>query len=121
MKHGGVLFVISDFLAEGYEVPLKRLARRHDVVAISVADEREFSIPEVGQILFQDPETGEEHLVDTASYAFKKWLNDFRTIYETDTQTAFKGGRVELLKVLTKEDYGNAVVRFFKARTRRRR
>src|SRR6185312_13499126 len=41
MKHSGVVFIISDFLAEDYEVPLKRLARKHDVVAINISDERE--------------------------------------------------------------------------------
>lgn len=121
MKHSGVVFVISDFLADDYEVPLKRLARKHEVIAINIADEREIEIPDVGQILLVDPESGDERLVDTSSYRFKKWLKEFRTSYETDTQTAFKGGGVELLQVKTKEDYGSAVVRFFGARSRRRR
>jgi uncharacterized protein (DUF58 family) len=121
MKHNGVVFVISDFLAEDYEIPLKQLARKHDVIAIKISDERETEIPEVGQILLVDPETGEERLVDTTSYAFKKWLKDYKTMHETDTQTAFKGGKVTMLSVKTKEDYGTAVVRFFGARARRRR
>jgi uncharacterized protein (DUF58 family) len=121
MKHSGVVFVISDFLAENYEIPLKRLARKHDVIAINISDDRENEIPDVGQILLFDPETGQETLVDTSSYAFKKWLKEYRTTYETDTKTAFKGGRVEMLSVKTKEDYGSAVVRFFGARARRRR
>ena len=41
MKHSGVVFVISDFIAENYDIPLKRLARKHDVVAIRVEDEKE--------------------------------------------------------------------------------
>jgi uncharacterized protein (DUF58 family) len=121
MKHNGVVFVISDFMAEDYEIPLKQLARRHDVIAINISDERETDIPDVGQILLVDPETGDERLVDTSSYAFKKWLKEFKTAHETDTQTAFKGGRVTMLSVKTKEDYGTAVVRFFGARARRRR
>ena len=59
--------------------------------------------------------------MDTSSYAFKKWLKDYRAELETDTATALKGGRVELLRVLTQEDYGEAVVRFFRARSRRKR
>jgi uncharacterized protein (DUF58 family) len=121
MKHNGVVFVISDFMAEDYEIPLKQLARRHDVIAINISDERETDIPDVGQILLVDPETGDERLVDTSSYNFKKWLKDFKTVHETDTQTAFKGGKVTMLSVKTKEDYGTAVVRFFGARARRRR
>jgi uncharacterized protein (DUF58 family) len=121
MKHSGVVFVISDFMAEGYEVALKRLARRHDVVAVSIRDQRELEVPEVGTLLMTDPETGEEAWVDTSSYAFKKWLKDYRDELETDTATAPKGGRVELLRVLTQEDYGEAVVRFFRARSRRKK
>jgi uncharacterized protein (DUF58 family) len=121
MKHQGVVFVISDFMAEGYEVALKRLARRHDVVAVSIGDERELEVPEVGSLLLVDPETGQESWVDTSSYAFKKWLKDYRAELETDTATALKGGKVELLRVLTREDYGEAVVRFFRARSSRKR
>jgi uncharacterized protein (DUF58 family) len=121
MKHSGVVFLLSDFLAEGYEIPLKRLVRRHDVVALVVTDEREREIPGLGQFLFVDPETGEERLVDTGSYAFKKWLKDYLTAHKTDTETALKGGRVEQLRLVTKEDYAEAVVRFFRARARRRR
>jgi uncharacterized protein (DUF58 family) len=121
MKHSGVVFVISDFLAENYDVALRRLARRHDVIAIAISDERELKVPDVGQILLVDPETGEERFVDTGSYQFKKWLKEFQMTYETDTQSALKRGKVEMLRVNTKEDYGAAVVRFFGARARRRR
>ena len=119
MKHSGVVFVISDFMATGYDVALKRLARKHDVVAVSVGDAREQEAPEVGQLLLVDPETGQESWVDTSSYAFKKWLEDYRNEFETDRETAFKGSKVEALRVLTQEDYGEAVVRFFRARSRR--
>jgi uncharacterized protein (DUF58 family) len=121
MKHSGVVFVISDFMAEDYDVQLKRLARRHDVVAVQIGDEREHIVPEIGRMVLVDPETGEERLVDTSSYAFKKWFEEYRAAHHTDTMTALKGGRVELLKVLTKDDYGDAVVRFFRARSRKRR
>ncbi len=121
MKHSGVVFVISDFMAEDYDISLKRLARRHDVVAVSVADERELEMPDVGNLVVTDPETGEEAWIDTSSYAFRKWLKEYWMEHETDTQTAFKGGRVELLRVLTREDYGEAVVRFFRARSRRKK
>lgn len=120
MKHSGVVFLISDFIAEGYEISLKRLAKKHDLVAISIGDEREDEVPELGQILLYDPETGQEHLVDTSSYLFKKWFKDYRTGFETDFKTTVKGSRVEVLKVLTKEDYGEAVVRFFRARSRKK-
>ena len=121
MNHSGVVFVISDFLADDYDLALKRLARRHDVIAVSIRDQRETEIPEVGQILFANPETGEELLVDTSSYAFKKWLKDYKTTIDTDTKTAFKNGKIELLSIETHQDYVEALIRFFRARLRKRK
>ncbi len=121
MKHSGIVFVLSDFLADDYDVALKRLARRHDVVAMKVGDLRENDVPPVGQLLLHDPESGEDRLVDTQSYAFKKWFKEQVTAHETDVRTAFKGSRVEELRLMTKDDYAEAVVRFFHARNRRRK
>lgn len=121
MKHSGVIFIISDFLAEGYDIALKRLSRKHDVVAVHLSDEREVQVPAIGQMLFLDPETGEEKYVDTTSYRFKKWFEEYRAEFDTDLQTSFKGSRVEFLRILTQEDYGDAVVRFFRARSRRKK
>jgi uncharacterized protein (DUF58 family) len=120
MKHSGIIFIISDFLAEGYETTLRRLARRHDVIAVSVGDVREFDIPEMGSLLFMDPETGEERFVDTSSYQFKKWHKEYLAKHEEKTQNALKGGQVELLKVRTQDDYADAVVRFFRKRAKRK-
>lgn len=121
MKHSGVIFVISDFMTEGYDIPLKKLARKHDVVAVTISDDREKNIPSVGQVLFLDPETQTERYVDTSSYSFKKWFEDYQAGFETDIQTVFKSSRVETLKIVTKEDYGDAVVQFFRARARRKK
>lgn len=121
MKHTGIVFVISDFLAEGHELPLRRLARRHDVVAIRVGDEREARIPSgLGRVLFVDPETGEEGFVDTDSYAFRKWIEERSQSASSKIAETVKGGRVELLSVTTSGDHPEAVVRFFRARARMR-
>lgn len=121
MKHSGVIFIVSDFLAEGYDVAMKRLARKHDVIAVSLTDEKEEAIPDVGQVLLYNPETGEEQMVDTSSYGFKKWLKEYRQGWDTDLRTALKGGRIDTLRISTKEDYGEAVVRFFRARTQKKK
>ncbi len=120
MKHRGVIFLLSDFIAEDYELQLRKLARRHNVVAVSIADEREALIPDLGHFLFVDPETGVEQMVDTGSFAFKKWLKETQLTQQTDFSTAIKRGKIEHLKLATKEDYGEAVVRFFRARSRKR-
>jgi uncharacterized protein (DUF58 family) len=121
MKHRGVVFVISDFIAQDYQRSIKRLARKHDVVAVLTQDEKERSLPHLGHLWLTDPETGEELLVDTRSYAFEKWVQEFHTELEEVFQSSFKSSGVELLRIQTKDDYGEAVVRFFRARARRKR
>lgn len=121
MKHAGVVFILSDFLAQDYSNPLKRLARKHDVVAVRVNDGREWDVPEMGSLFIVDPETGEEGLVDTRSYRFRTWLAGFRKKNTEELLSLFRSSRVEELKIETREDYPEAVVRFFRARSSKRK
>lgn len=121
MKHSGIVFILSDFIAEGYSLPLKRLARRHDTVAVRVNDGREWSVPEMGSLFIVDPESGEEGLVDTRSYRFKTWLSQYRKKSNEDLVQLFRSSGVEELKIETREDYAEAVVRFFRARSSKRK
>lgn len=128
MKHNGVIFVISDFIAENYQKVLKRLGRRHDVISLRVGDEKERRLPDLGHILVLDPETGEERLIDTSSYSFQQWFKNFKLTHGIEEESHLDssravtgGGSIDFLSVLTKEDYGDAVVRFFRARAQRRR
>lgn len=121
MKHSGVIFVISDFQAKNYETGLKRLARRHDVVAVRVKDIRESELPKRGHFLFVDPETQTEKVVDLSSASFQKWMQSKLNAEESQFQGALRGGRIEHLNIQTRDDYGDAVVRFFRARARRKK
>jgi len=67
LRHRSIVVVLSDFIAEGWERPLRRLAARHDLVAITVDDPREHVLPESGWIEMQDAESGRRVLVDTGS------------------------------------------------------
>lgn len=120
MKHAGIVFVISDFLTDGYELSLKKLAIRHDVIVIQVGDDRETQVPPAGIYLFRDPESGQEAMVDTASFQFKKWLKEQDTVRQKRLLDTIRSSRAELLRLKTGEDYPEAVVKFFRTRTRRR-
>jgi uncharacterized protein (DUF58 family) len=118
LKHSGVVFILSDFLTENYERPLKRLCRKHDVVAISIEDEREEIIPDIGRIRLADPETGEKHIFNTGSYSFKKWFQDFKSKHEGKKKETLRGKHLDYLKIKTEEDFADVLVRFFKNRRR---
>src|SRR5262245_23486089 len=59
LRHHTIIFLVSDFAQEGLERPLKLLAQRHDLVAVSVEDPSEHALPDVGLARFIDPETGD--------------------------------------------------------------
>ena len=65
LRHRSIVVVLSDFIAEGWERPLSRLGARHEVVAITVDDPREYDLPDSGWIEIVDAESGRRVLVDT--------------------------------------------------------
>jgi uncharacterized protein (DUF58 family) len=68
LRHRAIVVVLSDFRAEGWEEPLGQLAARHEVVAITVDDPREYDLPDAGWVELEDAETGQRLLVDTVPY-----------------------------------------------------
>ena len=66
LAHKTIIFVVSDFMAPNIERPLKLLAQRHDVVAVTMEDPSELQLPDVGLARLVDPETGETIDVDTS-------------------------------------------------------
>lgn len=71
LSHHAIVFVISDFQAGGIEQPLKHLARQHDVVAVTVEDPSERTLPNVGPVRLIDPESGSTIVVDTSRPAVR--------------------------------------------------
>ena len=78
LRHRSIVVVLSDFIAEGWERPLRRLAARHEVVAITVDDPREHELPESGWIEMMDAETGRRVLVDTGSRQVRDRVRELR-------------------------------------------
>jgi len=64
LKKRSVIFVLSDFLDEGYETRLRHLNRRHDVIPVVVSDPLERAMPLYGLTEFEDMETGERFLTE---------------------------------------------------------
>ncbi|MES2180362.1 MAG: DUF58 domain-containing protein [Gemmatimonadota bacterium] len=67
LAHKAIIFVVSDFQAPDLEQPLKLLAQRHDVVAVTVDDPSEAELPDIGLARFVDPETGMTLDIDTSN------------------------------------------------------
>jgi len=117
LRRRGIVALISDFQAEGYEKALGALRRRHDVVALHVRDPREGDVPAAGLVAFADPETGERVVADTARPEVRRALRG--PGFET-ARAVFKKTRVDALALSTGESYERPLSGFFKTRERRR-
>ena len=73
IKGRSLVFVISDFIsAPGWERPLNLLTQRHEVLAVRLFDRREVELPDVGPLIMEDAETGEQLYVDTHDKGFRR-------------------------------------------------
>lgn len=114
-----VIFLISDFLDQGYEKPLKILSRRHDVIAIHLRDRREQEMPPVGLVEFQDQETGEVLLVDASLPRLQKEFKAAGLKKQEDLDRLFKSLRIDKIDIAAETSYIEPLMRFFRIREKR--
>ncbi len=114
-----VVFVVSDFLAQEYEQPLRVAARKHDLIAITVTDPREEDLPPIGLLDLEDAESGARVLVDASDRRtrarFKAWAGQRRAVRET----LFRANAIDNLELFTDRPYEVSLLRFFHRRARR--
>ena len=114
-----VSFLVSDFLASGYEKPLRIAHRRHDIIPISISDRREFVLPRLGLVALQDLETGAYAVVNTRSARVRQQMQQKRLAAVTQRRQLFRSLALDAIEVRTDEPYINPLVRFFRQRERR--
>ncbi|MDP8254534.1 MAG: DUF58 domain-containing protein [Candidatus Alcyoniella australis] len=122
LKRRSVLFLVSDFIGTGYERALEIANRKHDLIAVSVADPREIALPRVGLIDLEDAETGEVVTIDTfdegSRQAFFKLNLDARRALENKLRRS----NVDSIPIMTDAPrLLEPVQGFFRKRTRRNR
>jgi uncharacterized protein (DUF58 family) len=113
LRRRSLVFIISDFFsAPGWEQPLGVLSRRHEVLAVRLWDPREMEIPDVGPLIMQDAETGEQLYVDTHDRGFQQRFREAVRRRDEALQSAFRHARVDALSLATTDDLVQAVLRF---------
>jgi uncharacterized protein (DUF58 family) len=122
IKRRSLVFIVSDFIsAPGWERPLNLLNQRHEVIAVRLWDPREAELPDIGPIIMEDSETGEQLYVDTHDKAFRRRFNEAARQREAVLKQAFKYAGVDVLSLSTDEDMVRAIVSFASLRQQRRR
>jgi uncharacterized protein (DUF58 family) len=104
-RRRALVVLVTDFLAAGgWDRPLARMSLRHEIVAVHVTDPRESSIPNVGIVTFEDPETGRQLTVDTASRRLRARFEEAAAEQQEDLREMLRRCRVDVLRISTGED-----------------
>ena len=120
IRRRSTIFVVSDFFSQpGWDRGLSQLARRHEVVALRLCDPLERQLPDVGLVLMEDAETGEQLLVDTHDAAFRERFAQAATQREADLRAALVRAGVDGLELHTDQALDEALMRFTQLRKRR--
>ncbi|MEV6843483.1 DUF58 domain-containing protein [Actinoplanes sp. NPDC051411] len=121
-RRRSLVFVMSDFIAgPGWERPLAMLTHRHEVVVIRVTDPAEAELPDVGLILVEDAETGEQLLVDTSDPLLRQRLAGQVGAREAELAEGMRKARVDPHHITTDQDLLAALVDMVRRSGRSRR
>lgn len=119
VQRSAVVFLISDYWSGGFDRSLSLLARRHDVVAVTVTDPREFDFPAAGIVTYRDAETGECVDVDLGDRRVREVLGRRVAAIREARERVFTRVGVDHLRLAVGEPYERALHRLFAQRARR--
>jgi uncharacterized protein (DUF58 family) len=121
IRRRSMVVIVSDFISTpGWEKSLHLLNRRHEVLAVRLVDPREAALPDVGPIVVQDAETGEQLIVDMHDAKFRARFAEAAATREAELERAFGRAGVDAVTLSTDEDLVRAIVRMAARRKRRR-
>ena len=128
-KRRAVVFLVSDFISSGtareegkgsFERLLRATAHHHDLVCVPVSDPAERTLPDVGLVEIEDPETGELLLVDTSSAKVRREFSERALEEESRLSRMFLKSGIETLYISTDKPYIDGVRALFKRRAKKR-
>jgi uncharacterized protein (DUF58 family) len=121
LNEHAIVFIVSDFLEDDISHPLKLLAQRHDVVAVTVEDPSERDLPNIGIARLVDPESGETFEVDTSSPIVRTTYSDRVLAEREERKHLLRRLAIDEVAVRTEGGVVEPLLRFFRTRETRRR
>jgi uncharacterized protein (DUF58 family) len=122
LRKRSLVFVISDFIcAPGWERTLNLLNQRHEVLTVRLWDPREIELPDMGMVVMEDAETGDQMFVDTHDRKFRQRFEEAARQRESQLAQSFKRAGVDALALSTEDDLVQAIVRFATLRRQKRK
>jgi uncharacterized protein (DUF58 family) len=122
VRRRSLLFIVSDFLSvPGWDRRLAMAAQRHETLAVRLLDPLEGEIPDMGPLVLEDSETGEQLLVDTHDRRFRRRYAELTRQRRDELQAMLARAGVDLLGLSTEGDLAGDIVRFAAARAQKRK
>ena len=118
IKKRAVIFIISDFIDEGYHANLKAMAKKHDLIVIQISDKRETLLPKLGIIPVYDKENKKMVYVNTSAGSFRSKLIDTYVNQKDALETLCKKHQINYLSIDTNEEYVPQLIKLFKIRNK---
>jgi uncharacterized protein (DUF58 family) len=119
IRRRAVVFLLSDFMADNYEAPLRIAAKRHDLIAVTVDDPREAELPDVGLISIRDAESGQELLVDTSDARTRKRYAEAARKRRQERDALLRRNKIDTIALSTAAPYADQLYKFFRMREKR--
>jgi uncharacterized protein (DUF58 family) len=116
-----IVFVLSDFQAQNYERPLTICSRRHDLIAIPIEDRGEQTLPNIGLVMVEDPESGAVYEIDSSDGRVRSEFNKLAEQERMDRDALFRRKSIDSVSLRTDQDYFPVLRSFFMRRETRLR
>jgi len=115
-KRRAVVLLVSDFMDEGYEPQLRVTARKHDVICCPITDPRELSLPNVGLVEVEDPETRQLFLLDTGSAGLRRRFQARAAEEGQRMDDMFRRMKIDTIQLSTDRPFVDDVRKLFRQR-----
>jgi uncharacterized protein (DUF58 family) len=114
LKKKSVIYIISDFISDSYDKPLKFLKLHHQVTLINISDIREKEIPKIGYTYLEDAETGEQVLVNTSDKNFQKQYREIMNKKRKNNEKNMKKIGIDMINVSNEEAFDITINKYFR-------
>jgi len=120
-KRKTITFIISDFFDRNIKRRLAIAHKRHDLIAVTVSDPREYSLPDVGIAQLSDAESGQQVHIDTSRSLFRRRYTQDAFSRQKELQKLFRSIGMDNMNISTSAPYEKELIRFFRERQLRLR
>ena len=116
VKKRAIAFLISDFIGQNLEKALKITAKKHDLIALRIFDQREKELPNMGLTLFEDGESGERKWINNSKKRVRETYYNNSLSREHNILEIFKKSKVDHANICIQSGYIQPLMNLFKKR-----